>query len=225
MFRLKTAVSWVFANLVNSSFETTSRSCFLFFHISLVKPLPSLIWIVTASYNLLLPPFPTTVYSQPSNQSDPAKHQQTLSLLSCALHSPQVACVCGGPTSSVATACHSTPVPCTPASGLFVFCLLPQDLSTCCALCPRHFSQESHGSLTSFSHPSVKPSQTTYPLVPFLAFLISLPCFIFFHGYILVCFYFPHQNVSSVRGQELCFGHRCTPDTEKSAWHISKARE
>lgn len=102
---------------------------------------------------------------------------------------------------------------------------LPQGLSTCCALCPEHVSQESHGSLTSFSHPSAKPSQTTYPLVPFSGIsLFPFPA-LFFSVYVLVCFYFPHQNVSSVRGQELCFGRCCIPDAEKSAWHIGKARE
>lgn len=165
MSRLETALSHVCLRILSTQPLNPYPESARVFHLSSDKPLPSLVWIVTVSYNLLLPPFATTVYSRPGNHSDPAYGQQTLSLLSYALHSPRAAHVCAGLSSSLATACSlcSTRWPLCSLSDT----LLPQGLCTCCALCPEHFSQKSNGSLTSFSHPSVEPSQTAYLLVPF----------------------------------------------------------
>ena len=42
--------------------------------------------------------------------------------------------------------------------------------------------------------------------------------------YLLVCFSFLHQHVSSVSGQDLYFGRCGITGAEKSAWHTGSAR-
>lgn len=88
------------------------------------------------------------------------------------------------------------------------------------------FSRDSHGPLTSLHHPSVKPSHTTYNEFAHSMALLT-PSFpaSFFSRYLLACFCFLHQTVSSVRGQELCFVHCCVPSAENSAWHMGSAGE
>lgn len=183
--------------------------------------------MITVSDNLLLPPFSPQCILNPAatvillNVNRPCHCRPAPST---ALEWP----MCAGLSSSLATACHSTPVPCAPASGLFVLC------QTC--LCLRALALAVPSAQNTFPRSPMAPSlllvtlQRSLPrlpthLCPFLAFLYFPSLLYFFSVYVLVCFYFPHQNVSSVRGQELCFGHCCIPDAEKSAWHIGKARE
>lgn len=93
VFRAQTALSHVHQQILSAQpLKPCPETAYLFLT-SWGKPLPSLI---VSSYNHLRPPptFPTTVYSQPGHHGDPVSHQQTLSRLSCTLHSPQEIFVC-----------------------------------------------------------------------------------------------------------------------------------